>query len=58
MTTKTDAEQGAGEDSLDSPERSGTLPPPSDDEPAATPPKLLDDMSVPPLTEPDDTSGG
>jgi hypothetical protein len=58
MTTKTDAEQGAGEGSLDSSRRSGTLHPPGDDEAAATPPKPLDDMPVPSLTEPDDTSGG
>jgi hypothetical protein len=58
MTTKADRALGTGDDIHDSSKRSGTLPPPSDDEPAATPPKALDDMPVPPLTEPADTSGG
>jgi hypothetical protein len=58
MTTKADRAPGAGENRHDSSERSRTLPPPSDADPDATPPKPLDDMPVPPLTEPADTSGG
>ena len=58
MTTKTDAEPGAGEDGLDLSKRSSTLPPPSNGDPAATQPKPLDDMPVAPLTEPADTNGG
>jgi hypothetical protein len=58
MIPKADGAPGAGDDIHDSSKRSGTLPPPNDDEPAASPPKPLDDMPVPPLTEPSDTSGG
>ena len=58
MTTKTDEAPGARDDIHESPKPNETLPPPSDGEPAASPPKALDDMPVAPLTEPDDTSGG
>jgi hypothetical protein len=58
MTTKTDAEQGAGEENPEPSKRSDTLPPPSNGEPAASQPKPLDDMPVAPLTEPADTNGG
>jgi hypothetical protein len=53
MTTKADRAPGVGEDRPDSSDR-----PPSDADPDATSPKPLDDMPVPPLTEPADTSGG
>jgi hypothetical protein len=35
-----------------------TFPPVSDGDPAANPPVPLDDMPVPPLTEPTDVNGG
>ena len=35
-----------------------TFPPVSDGDPAANPPRPLDDMAVPPLTEPTDVNGG
>jgi hypothetical protein len=35
-----------------------TFPPVSDGDPAANPPRPLDDMPVPPLTEPTDVNGG
>jgi hypothetical protein len=57
MTTKPDAEPGAGEDSLESSKRSRTVPPPNNGEPESQP-KPLDDMPVAPLTEPADTNGG
>lgn len=34
------------------------FPPASDGEPGVIPPKPLDEMPVPPLTEPADTNGG
>ena len=35
-----------------------TFPPVSDGDPAANPPVPLDEMPVPPLTEPSDVNGG
>ena len=57
MTTKPDVEPAAGEDSLDSSKRSGTVPPSNNGEPESQP-QPLDDMPVAPLTEPADTNGG
>lgn len=54
MTAKKDETPDAD----DASKSSGTFDPGSDGEPDAGPPKPLDDMPVPPLTEPADTSGG
>jgi len=58
MTAKTDTTPDADADTHDSSKISGTFDRGSDGEPEAGPPKPLDHMPVPPLTEPDDTGGG
>ena len=47
-----------GPDVSDSPVFDPTFPPVLDGDPEANPPLPLDDMPVPPLTEPTDVNGG
>lgn len=47
-----------GSDVPDSPVFDPTFPPVIDGDPEANPPLPLDDMPVPPLTEPTDVNGG
>ncbi len=58
MTANPDAKPARGDESPDPDGGNDMFPPASDGEPGVIPPKPLDEMPVPPLTEPADTNGG
>jgi len=58
MTPRTDDSLRKGSDGDRLTNTEATFPPVADGDPAANPAVPLDDMPVPPLTEPTDVSGG
>ena len=58
MTSNPDCSAPQATDGPDSAEHQPSFPPVADGDPEENPPLPLDDMPVPPLTEPTDVNGG
>jgi hypothetical protein len=58
MTPRTDEASGTESDGDQLTNTEAAFPPVADGDPASNPPIPLDDMPVPPLTEPTDVNGG